>query len=103
MIDDALAMDPGGERDRKRIARIAIHRGVQQLERARIAFRIERKNTGHGPEREIPGTEVRIRFPSRAIDLRRAQGWMQGGGDSCGELLVERSGAVERSPGRVRP
>ena len=90
MIDDALDVRPGGERRRQGMVGIAIHRLFQELEGAGIAARIERKNAGHGPEREVVRAELAVRLLLGAVDLGQAQAGLNRRGDSGGEMFARR-------------
>ena len=101
MIDDALRMRPGGERGRQRMAGVALHRALQQIEGARIAVGIERQNAGHGAQRQVVRAELAVRLLLGAIDLGKAQAGLHRRGDARGEVLARRGvladGAIARS------
>ncbi len=103
MIDDALDVRPGGECGRQRMVGVERHRAVEQVERARIALRIERQNAGHGPERQVVRAELAVRLLLGAIDLGEAQAGLEGRGDARREMFPGRRVLADGAVGTVRP
>jgi hypothetical protein len=87
MIDHALDMGPGRKRRRQGVGGILLHRALQQFERARIAFGIEREHARHGPQGKVVRTEVGAGLAQRALDLGRAQTRLHRCGDPRGEMF----------------
>jgi hypothetical protein len=103
MIDDALDMRPGGERGRQRMVGVERHRAFEQVERARISLGIERKDAGHGPQRQVVRAELAVRLLLGAIDLGETQAGLKGRGDSRRQMFAGRRVLADGAIGTVRP
>src|ERR1700704_2964069 len=102
MIDDALPIRPRGERGCQRIVRIAIHRALQKIDRARIAVGFERKNMRHRPERQVVRAQVAIWLSMGTLNLRKTQRWLKRRRNSGGKMLVGSSITIENAIGTIR-
>ncbi len=103
MINHALRMRPGCEAGRKRVLRIALARALEQLERTRVSLGVHREDVGHGPQRQVVGTEVGIGLAARPIDLRETQAGLQRRHDARGLLLVEAESGPRCGVAPMRP
>jgi hypothetical protein len=103
VIDDALSMRPRGQRGRERIVGVAFPGTLQQLERARIALRVERKHAGHRPERQIVNAQINIRLPQGAVDFGNTQGRPKRRDQLGGQVFRGNRVAAGRAIGAVRP
>jgi hypothetical protein len=103
MVTGALAMAPGGKRDRKRILRRKLHCPFKQFDRFSLGSRFDKERTGQRLHRKLPGAELFRLHMAGPLHLCGANGAFHGARYALCHAFLEGKGVLDLAVPSVGP
>src|SRR6476660_4169436 len=82
---------------------VEFRRAHEEPRRFQEAVSIEQMNTGHSAQEVVVSVEALGRLPSRTLDLRALEPWLNGTHHPCGHLILQLKYVLQGTIEAVRP